>query len=288
MKLGLVVLLVSATLASVVEKHYHYHLEGMNSGSQRALLQMNPDHKGFFSKAWCRLSNWKRANVDACNAKNEDKSKVEVVSKAHLMVQKHMIQVLEHKLTWRQSKCWSLYFWSKTRRQPCLDKVRRLLNSEIKELNVPMKHRSLWGNSKCFTRFMFNKAKRQECYDKVKADELAKKNNKANNVATPAPSHLLVQTHMMQVLEHKLTLKQSKCWSLYFWSKVRRQACLNKVRRLLNSEINASNVSQKHRSFWGNTKCFTKFMFNKTKRQECYNKVKADNLAKKNSQQASK
>ena len=186
MKLSLIAILVTATLSSTIEKHYHYHFDGISAESQRALLQRNPSHKGFFSRVWCRVSNWKKANVDACNAKYEAKDAnnnqntvvVQPLSSPEVLVKKHLIQIFEHKLNWKQSKCWSLYFWSKVRREKCLAVAQTKLASEIKGLNVPQKHRALWGSTKCFTRFMFNKAKRLACYAEVKANDIAKKNKK--------------------------------------------------------------------------------------------------------------
>lgn len=289
MKLGLVLLLVSATLASVVEKHYHYHFNG-NEDSHKSLLEMNPGHRGFFSKVWCRLSNWKKANVEACNERYAAKNALNKIKddvKARLLVQKHMIQIMEHKLNWKKSKCWSKYFWSKARRQACLDNAKRLLISEIRGLNISKKHRAFWSKTKCFAKFMFNKTKRQACYEQVKAAEAALKNSKVNAVNIRKLSSSS-QEDVIGMMEHKANWKKSKCWSLYFWNKAKRQACLNKATRLLKSEIRELSVSRKHRAFWSKTKCFAKFMFNKAKRQACYDQIKVADAAIKNSKQASK
>lgn len=189
-------------LAKTTEKHFHYHLDGLDAHTQRELMQLDPSHKGFFANLKCFFKNpfnkQKRQDcVAAANAANNgDKNQKQgVIAGKRLLIAEadDLFRTLDHKLTWKQTKCYSLYFWSKTKRQACLDKAKRNLMAAFAALGSP-EHKGFWGNFKCLLKHAFNKTKRQECYDAVKAEDAKKDSANAKHRLTAQHKHILDTT----------------------------------------------------------------------------------------------
>lgn len=187
MKVFLFALLVCASLAKTVDRHYHYHLEGLNAEAQRELLALNPKHKGFLSNLWCFVKNpinkESRGNcISAANAKAEEKKNSAAADKSQ--AQKRllssesdlMVKNLHHKLTKLQVKCNTFYFWSKARRVKCLNGIKRKLFAQVVSVGGSA-HKNFFKKFLCMIRNPINKTKREECYRKIQ-----NKNNDNSNV----------------------------------------------------------------------------------------------------------
>jgi len=232
MKVIILTLMACAVFAKATEKHFHYHFDGLDAETQRELMQLDPSHKGFFANVKCFFKNpfnkQKRQDCVAAAKAAENKA----APKSAILAGKRLLEgetdglfrSLDHKVNWQKAKCYSLYFWSKTKRQACLDKIQRKLMTAFASLGNPQ-HRGFWGNFKCLMKHAFNKTKRQDCYNAVKAEDDKKKAEAQKNAAAikPAPKRRLNA-------EHKQILDKTGCFFKYMFNKKKRAECNAKAK----------------------------------------------------------
>ena len=93
MKTILVTLLLAACVTSIIEKHYHYHLDGLNLNQQEINHLMadikKHGHKGFFGRIWCYMSNFSSASRNACLAADASKDNSNKDSSNNTAQKKH-------------------------------------------------------------------------------------------------------------------------------------------------------------------------------------------------------
>lgn len=232
MKAIVLTFLISLALTKTVEKHYHYHIDGLSPEAQRELMQLDPNHKGFMSNVWCFVKNpfnkQKRLNcIETANAKENNQAPTDskTTSKRLLSSETDMLfKKFEHKLTWKQFKCHSLYFWSKSKRQTCLGNTKRRLAAEIASFGSP-KHEGFFGKLKCLFKHAFNKSKREECYKQVNEEEERKKSETKTEITTEVKA-----AKRRLSTEHKHIIDTTGCFFRYMFNSKKRADCNAKAK----------------------------------------------------------
>lgn len=228
MKVVILTFLVCAALSKGIEKHFHYHLDGLSPQAQRELMQLNPKHKGFFRNVWCFMKNpfskdKRRTCIEAAKEKNEKEGAPEdknADAKRLLEANSdHLFKNLNHKLDWKKTKCRALYFWNKKKREECLEKAKRKLMANFSGLGNP-NHKGFWSQLKCLLKHPFKKDKRQECNEAAKA---ANKEDDSDKQSVKSDAKVSAQ--------HRHVLDSTRCFFKYMFNKKKRTECYEKSKK---------------------------------------------------------
>lgn len=239
MKVFILTFLVSIALTKTVEKHYHFHLDGLYTKTQRALLQIKPDHKSICSNVWCFLKNpfnkdKRAACVDAVNAEANKGLNANLGANttvgAHrggraLSDEKHLLmKEFKHKINFQRAKCWR-FFYSKAKRQRCFDEVEAKLAAKVVVVSHPS-HRGFCGRFKCLVKYLFYKSMRDQCYQNVKDED----NNKNATASLENDTSSKTSPHRLSVA-HKHVYDSTKCFFRYMFNSKKRAECKAKAER---------------------------------------------------------
>lgn len=308
MKLFVIALLLSLATSKTIEKHYHIHMAGLDARTQRQLLQMRPDHKGFFGNVWCYLKNpANKNNRQACinNANNGGNnasvsttttvtSKPASNNNRYLSAERHaLFAEFDEMITAHKAECYE-HSQTEASYHACVKDVEEQAKAHFAALGNPS-HRGFWGRFKCLISHAFNKDNREQCYRDVQnADDSknaaialnAQANTKGNTNVTPQSTTTTssstttanngtysrrLSAHkaaLVKEFDHKVNWARAKCYK-YFYNKQKYNACVNSLQTTTTAHLVAIG-DPSHKAFWGKFKCLVKYLFNKDKREQCY------------------
>ena len=85
MKVALLLILAFVTISAKVEKHFHYHFDGMNPMNKRMLMasmMSNGNHKNWVSDEWCKFLNFLHINNNSCAQQSNANNNAPVATNA--------------------------------------------------------------------------------------------------------------------------------------------------------------------------------------------------------------